>query len=295
MCGHVLQSKLRLRHAGPARMSIRVQLANTVASRAHTPWEGSSCEGKISERTPDEQVVRQGYDHTSARSARVPQFGHTSTQSSIRNVRRTYILRLVGLVRATSYNLSAAATLLRAQLFDRQMIALWLSKQGSICPLTGQPLVETELQPDEEIAAEIRAWHKNLMQQKKSASAGSHKNSKARSTATVERNERGRQGGRHEDEAIPASGDNASSCTGGRSSETHTSVGGDVTKREQSRLGELSTSVQTPVTSPARCRDQRRENSLSPPPKGRVKDDDGIVREQSKGVHDDDEHDMYDF
>lgn len=37
------------------------------------------------------------------------------------------------------------------QLFDRQMIGLWLSKQGSICPLTGQPLVEGELKADEKV------------------------------------------------------------------------------------------------------------------------------------------------
>ncbi|CAB1097818.1 unnamed protein product [Ectocarpus sp. CCAP 1310/34] len=52
-------------------------------------------------------------------------------------------------------------------LFDRQMIRLWLSKQGSICPLTGQPLVEAELKADGKAKAEAKAWNDGLLAQKK--------------------------------------------------------------------------------------------------------------------------------
>ncbi|CAM9511676.1 unnamed protein product [Ectocarpus sp. 13 AM-2016] len=52
-------------------------------------------------------------------------------------------------------------------LFDRQMIGLWLSKQGSICPLTGQPLVEAELKADGKAKAEAKAWNDGLVAQKK--------------------------------------------------------------------------------------------------------------------------------
>ncbi len=58
------------------------------------------------------------------------------------------------------------------QLFDRQMIGLWLSKQGSICPLTGQPLVEAELKADDKARAEAKAWSKDTMARKTQASAG---------------------------------------------------------------------------------------------------------------------------
>ncbi|CAN0521238.1 unnamed protein product [Ectocarpus sp. 12 AP-2014] len=59
-------------------------------------------------------------------------------------------------------------------LFDRQMIGLWLSKQGSICPLTGQPLVEAELKADGKTKAEAKAWNDGLLAQKKrSATAAS--------------------------------------------------------------------------------------------------------------------------
>ncbi|CAM9694928.1 unnamed protein product, partial [Ectocarpus sp. 8 AP-2014] len=59
-------------------------------------------------------------------------------------------------------------------LFDRQMIGLWLSKQGSICPLTGQPLVEAELKADGKAKAEAKAWNDDLLAQKKhSATAAS--------------------------------------------------------------------------------------------------------------------------
>eukprot|EP00903_Cladosiphon_okamuranus_P011682 g10988.t1 len=57
-------------------------------------------------------------------------------------------------------------------LFDRQMIGLWLSKQGSICPLTGQPLVEAELKPDDKAKAEARAWNKDMLAKRKQEAAG---------------------------------------------------------------------------------------------------------------------------
>lgn len=54
------------------------------------------------------------------------------------------------------------------------MIGLWLSKQGSICPLTGQPLVEAELKADGKAKAEAKAWNDGLLAQKKhSATAAS--------------------------------------------------------------------------------------------------------------------------
>lgn len=52
------------------------------------------------------------------------------------------------------------------------MIGLWLSKQGSICPLTGQPLVEAELTTDGEAKAEAKAWNKDLLAKRKQAAAG---------------------------------------------------------------------------------------------------------------------------
>lgn len=57
------------------------------------------------------------------------------------------------------------------KLFDRQMIGLWLSKQGSICPLTGQPLVEAELRADDKAKAEAKAWSKDLLAKRKQAAA----------------------------------------------------------------------------------------------------------------------------
>ncbi|CAM9101157.1 unnamed protein product, partial [Scytosiphon promiscuus] len=59
-------------------------------------------------------------------------------------------------------------------LFDRQMIALWLSKQGSICPLTGQPLVEAELKADDDVKAEAKAWTQaQLANKKRTGTSGS--------------------------------------------------------------------------------------------------------------------------
>ena len=50
------------------------------------------------------------------------------------------------------------------------MIALWLSKQGSICPLTGQPLVAAELRSDDKVKAEVQTWYRSLQEQRKAPS-----------------------------------------------------------------------------------------------------------------------------
>lgn len=42
--------------------------------------------------------------------------------------------------------------------FDRTAITQWITQQGRICPLTGAPLAESDLIPQEELAAEIRQW-----------------------------------------------------------------------------------------------------------------------------------------
>ncbi|KAG5188776.1 ankyrin repeat-containing domain protein [Tribonema minus] len=42
--------------------------------------------------------------------------------------------------------------------YDRAMIAMWLQQQGSIDPLTGQPLVEAELKEDGELKSAIESW-----------------------------------------------------------------------------------------------------------------------------------------
>lgn len=48
--------------------------------------------------------------------------------------------------------------------FEAKLIRAWLAKNGSICPLTGQPLVASELEPDTELKAKITNWQlaKNL-------------------------------------------------------------------------------------------------------------------------------------
>lgn len=58
------------------------------------------------------------------------------------------------------------------------MISLWLSKQGSICPLTGQPLVSAELRSDDKAKMEVQEWYKGLLlekQKKAAASSGGNK------------------------------------------------------------------------------------------------------------------------
>lgn len=48
--------------------------------------------------------------------------------------------------------------------FEAKVIRAWLTKNGSICPLTGQPLVASELVPDTELKGKITNWQvaKNL-------------------------------------------------------------------------------------------------------------------------------------
>lgn len=54
------------------------------------------------------------------------------------------------------------------------MISLWLSKQGSICPLTGQPLVSAELRSDDKAKMEVLEWYRGLfLAKRKKAEASS--------------------------------------------------------------------------------------------------------------------------
>ena len=43
--------------------------------------------------------------------------------------------------------------------FERKAIKSWISMNGSICPLTGQPLALSELSPDAALKARITAYH----------------------------------------------------------------------------------------------------------------------------------------
>ena len=47
-------------------------------------------------------------------------------------------------------------------LFERRAVLTWLQRNGSICPLTGQPLVAAELQDAPDIAQEVREICKGL-------------------------------------------------------------------------------------------------------------------------------------
>jgi len=51
--------------------------------------------------------------------------------------------------------------------FEKSTITLWLRMQGSVCPITGQPLVQEDLEPDEELKTRIMRWHiqRTTMQQ----------------------------------------------------------------------------------------------------------------------------------
>lgn len=42
--------------------------------------------------------------------------------------------------------------------FDRTAICNWFTSQGKICPLTGMPLSELDLEPAAQVAADIREW-----------------------------------------------------------------------------------------------------------------------------------------
>lgn len=42
--------------------------------------------------------------------------------------------------------------------YDRTAIVSWFAQQGRICPLTGLPLAEIDLTPQEALGSEIRAW-----------------------------------------------------------------------------------------------------------------------------------------
>lgn len=43
--------------------------------------------------------------------------------------------------------------------FDAKLIHAWFKKNGSICPLTGQPLAASELVADRDLKHRITAWH----------------------------------------------------------------------------------------------------------------------------------------
>lgn len=74
------------------------------------------------------------------------------------------------------------------------MISLWLSKQGSICPLTGQPLVSAELRGDDKAKMEVQEWYKGLLLEKqKKAAASSGDNNRAINKPTVETDKNGKQ------------------------------------------------------------------------------------------------------
>lgn len=74
------------------------------------------------------------------------------------------------------------------------MIGLWLSKQGSICPLTGQPLVEAQLKADDKVKQEVKAWQKhNTLQSKRSATASATGNNSTKGKAIVATGVRGKQ------------------------------------------------------------------------------------------------------
>ncbi|CAM9328183.1 unnamed protein product [Chrysoparadoxa australica] len=55
--------------------------------------------------------------------------------------------------------------------YERALIKEWLEKQGSIDPMTGQPLVMSELRDDEEAAAMCREWQLNSHAKAEAASA----------------------------------------------------------------------------------------------------------------------------
>lgn len=42
--------------------------------------------------------------------------------------------------------------------FERSVIEEWLKNQGKICPLTGVPLSESDLSPQEDLKIKIRKW-----------------------------------------------------------------------------------------------------------------------------------------
>lgn len=43
-------------------------------------------------------------------------------------------------------------------IFDKPVITRWISQQGHICPITGAPLSEAELEPQEELQTRIKKW-----------------------------------------------------------------------------------------------------------------------------------------
>jgi len=42
--------------------------------------------------------------------------------------------------------------------FEAKVIRAWFAKNGSVCPLTGQPLVESELEADEALKTRVTNW-----------------------------------------------------------------------------------------------------------------------------------------
>ena len=43
-------------------------------------------------------------------------------------------------------------------MMEKAVIEEWMAKQGHICPLTGAPLSETDLTPNNELKTKIRKW-----------------------------------------------------------------------------------------------------------------------------------------
>lgn len=119
----------------------------------------------------------------------------------------------------------------KKKLFDRQMIGLWLSKQGSICPLTGQPLVEAELKPDDKARAEAKAWNKDLLASKRqqaaggrTTSSGAGRTTEAREGAGAGSGQEGRQTGKPQTRASTDTMAKASPSSS--SSQSSSSAGG---------------------------------------------------------------------
>ena len=132
------------------------------------------------------------------------------------------------------------------------MIALWISKQGSICPLTGQPLVQAELMPDHKAKEQIRVWHKDHMQRKSSTVTHSSVGSSSRGSGNRKKPaERGVTGGgedgsgkRAGEEPRVGQGGGGGGGRGGRGGEGGEG-GGGVCKQQHHRKNLSSSSCST--------------------------------------------------
>jgi hypothetical protein len=52
-------------------------------------------------------------------------------------------------------------------LFERRAVLTWLQRNGSICPLTGQPLVAAELQDAPDVVQEVQDRYKGSLGREK--------------------------------------------------------------------------------------------------------------------------------